>query len=252
MPRKPSENRIKAHDLYDLHHGNITNREIANQLGISEKTVAGWKCKDNWSMERSTPIKNTKGTPKNQSTPKKKKGGQPGNQNAKGKNLHNQNARKHGLFSKWLPPAINEIIKEMPTDPLDIVWYNIELQWANIMHAQKILHVENKEDKVQEVTMEGENVTAYEIQQAWDRQARTLKANGRALVDLDRMIRSYYEILDRRKDTASDYQMGRIQLLEAQRNKIEVDSGKEDAHEDDGFIAAIEHSGVGDWTDEEI
>ena len=96
------------------------------------------------------------------------------------------------------------------------------------MHAQKILHVENKEDKVQEVTMEGENVTAYEIQQAWDRQARTLKANGRALVDLDRMIRSYYEILDRRKDTASDYQMERIQLLEAQRNKIEVDSGKEE------------------------
>lgn len=51
---------------------------------------------------------------------------------------------------------------------------------------------------------------------------------------------------------ATEEQRERISLIRAQRNKIEVDSGKEDAHEDDGFIAAIEHSGAGDWTDEEI
>lgn len=51
---------------------------------------------------------------------------------------------------------------------------------------------------------------------------------------------------------ATEEQRERISLIRAQRNKIEVDSGKEEAHEDDGFIAAIEHSGVGDWTDEEI
>ncbi len=207
MPKKKSENRIKAHDLYDLHHGNITNREIANQLGISEKIVAAWKSKDRWDDDQSTTIKNCKSTTIKESTTKKKKGGQPGNQNAKGKNLKNQNARKHGLYSKWLPPAINEIIDEMPEDPLDIIWCNIEMQLANILHSQQILHVEDKKE--------------------WDRQVSTLQANSRALADLDRMIRSYYEILDRRAETASDYQIERIKLVQAQADKIKADSNKE-------------------------
>ncbi|MCI9406690.1 MAG: hypothetical protein HFK04_07250 [Oscillospiraceae bacterium] len=208
MPKKKSENRIKAHDLYDLHHGNITNREIAEKLGVSEKSVSGWKSLDGWENDLSTKIKNGKSTKIKQSTKKstkiKKKGAQPGNQNAKGKNLKNQNARKHGLYSKWLPPAINEIIKEMPEDPLDIVWCNIEMQLANILHSQKILHVEDKKE--------------------WNKRLNTLQAYSRSLADLDKMIRSYYDILDRRTETASDYQKERIKLVQAQTDKIKADS----------------------------
>ncbi|MCI9312689.1 MAG: hypothetical protein HFE68_04915 [Erysipelotrichaceae bacterium] len=212
MPKKKSENRIKAHELYDLHHGNITNREIAEKLGISEKIVAAWKSKDRWDDNHSTTIKNGKSTTIKQSTTKsttiKKKGAQPGNQNAKGKNLKNQNARKHGLYSKWLPPAINEIIKEMPEDPLDIIWCNIEMQLANILHSQKILHVEDKKE--------------------WNKRLNTLQAYSRSLADLDKMIRSYYDILDRRTETASDYQKERIKLVQAQTDKLKTDSNKEE------------------------
>lgn len=212
MPKKKSENRIKAHDLYDLHHGNITNREIAEKLGVSEKSVSGWKSLDGWENDLSTKIKNGKSTKIKQSTKKstkiKKKGAQPGNQNAKGKNLKNQNARKHGLYSKWLPPAINEIIKEMPEDPLDIIWCNIEMQLANILHSQKILHVEDKKE--------------------WNKRLNTLQAYSRSLADLDKMIRSYYDILDRRTETASDYQKERIKLVQAQTDKLKTDSNKEE------------------------
>ncbi len=212
MPKKKSENRIKARDLFDLHHGNITNREIAEKLGVSEKSVSGWKSLDGWENDLSTKIKNGKSTKIKQSTKKstkiKKKGAQPGNQNAKGKNLKNQNARKHGLYSKWLPPAINEIIKEMPEDPLDIIWCNIEMQLANILHSQKILHVEDKKE--------------------WNKRLNTLQAYSRSLADLDKMIRSYYDILDRRTETASDYQKERIKLVQAQTDKLKADSNKAD------------------------
>ncbi len=207
MPKRKSENRIKAHDLYDLHHGNITNREIAEKLGVNEKTIAGWKCKDDWNGDRSTPIKNTKSTPINQSTPKKHKGGQPGNKNAKGKNLRNQNARKHGLYSKWLPPEINEIIGKIPDDPLDIIWFNIEMQLANILHAQKVLYVEDDKE--------------------WSKQVNAMQANSRSLFELNRLIQSYYVILDRREETASDYQKERIAFIQAQTSKLTGNNNNE-------------------------
>jgi Phage terminase, small subunit len=34
--------------MYDQHSGNITNREIANTLGVDEKVIAVWKQRDNW------------------------------------------------------------------------------------------------------------------------------------------------------------------------------------------------------------
>lgn len=68
MPRVRSPEREKAKEIYDQHNGNITNREIANILKISEKSVSGWKVKDKWNGEfngvlqkkiRSTPNKKT-------------------------------------------------------------------------------------------------------------------------------------------------------------------------------------------------
>lgn len=48
MPRARDPNRDKAHEMYEQHSGNITNREIANNLGVDEKVIAVWKQRDNW------------------------------------------------------------------------------------------------------------------------------------------------------------------------------------------------------------
>ena len=48
MPRQRSPNRDRAFEIYREHGGNIENRRIAEMLGISEKSVSGWKCKDKW------------------------------------------------------------------------------------------------------------------------------------------------------------------------------------------------------------
>ncbi|WP_284285291.1 phage terminase small subunit-related protein [Alicyclobacillus fastidiosus] len=64
MPRERSPNRYRAFEIWRESKGEISNREIAHQLGISEKTVGGWKAKDRWieqlngvlqTRERSTP-----------------------------------------------------------------------------------------------------------------------------------------------------------------------------------------------------
>lgn len=68
MARARDPNRDKAFEIYKEHNGEITNRKIAEMLGVPEKTISGWKSKskDNWkeklngvlqSDERSTPIK---------------------------------------------------------------------------------------------------------------------------------------------------------------------------------------------------
>lgn len=50
MPRVRSPNRDKAFGIYKEHKGNITNKEIANILNESEKTISNWKCRDKWNV----------------------------------------------------------------------------------------------------------------------------------------------------------------------------------------------------------
>lgn len=47
MARNRDPARDKAKELY-LNNKNITNREIANILGVDEKKIATWKIRDNW------------------------------------------------------------------------------------------------------------------------------------------------------------------------------------------------------------
>ncbi|MFZ2537914.1 MAG: phage terminase small subunit-related protein [Oscillospiraceae bacterium] len=68
MPKARSENRDRAYEFYKDHGGKITNRAIADQLGISEKTVGGWKCKDKWDDKLNGVLRKTK-----RSTPKENK-----------------------------------------------------------------------------------------------------------------------------------------------------------------------------------
>lgn len=48
MPKARSPERDRAYELYKESNGLITLREIASRLGVPEKSVSGWKCKDSW------------------------------------------------------------------------------------------------------------------------------------------------------------------------------------------------------------
>jgi phage terminase small subunit len=49
MPRKRDPKRDEAFETFKKHKGNITNRAIAEELDIPEKTISAWKSRDKWS-----------------------------------------------------------------------------------------------------------------------------------------------------------------------------------------------------------
>ncbi|MEG2750842.1 phage terminase small subunit [Anaerorhabdus sp.] len=157
----------------------------------------------------------------------------------------NQNAVKHGLFSKWFPQETLEIAEmlgetESNINPLDILWQNITLQYAAIIRAQKLMYVKDQEDKTIEKIEEKEgNVCGErgEVQQVWDKHANFLNSQSRTMGELSKMIRQYVDMLHKNGDIANEGQRERINFMKARTlNLSGVGSEVEDSDETDVMI----------------
>lgn len=190
--------------------------EIANQLGLPEGTVRRWKCTHKWDSERSD---------KKSERSDRKRGAPKGNKNAAehGAPEQNKNAEKYGFFSKYLPEETVSIIQEMPKDPLDVLWDQIQIAYAAIIRAQKIMYVRDREDKtIERIGVKTGKIMGeeWEIQQAWDKQGNFLQAQARAQAELRSMIKQYDELLHKNWDLATEEQRARIAQLKAQTDKL--------------------------------
>lgn len=172
-------------------------KDIADKYGVSLNTVKSWKVRHKWD-KKSVHTKSEKVC-----TQKKKHGGQPGNKNAVGHGApkRNKNAEKFGFFSKYLPEETVSIIQEMPADPLDVLWDQIQIAYAAIIRAQQIMYVRDRDDltttQIQEKNGDSVTEERWEVQQAWDKQASFLKAQARAQSELRSMIRQYKDLAER-------------------------------------------------------
>ncbi|HFR3675376.1 TPA: phage terminase small subunit [Streptococcus suis] len=224
MGRARDPNRDKAFEIYSENNGNIELVEIAERLGVSAGTVRGWKSKDKWEPK-------IKGTfqKKNTERSKKPRGAPKGSKNALGHGAPkgNTNALKHGLFAKYLPQEVYEIAQELSDkQPIDILWENITLTYANLLHAQRILFVQDVEDSDTFVTSTGKAGTGYEHHTAWDKQGKALAAIARAQSELKSMIKTYDELT--RSPLVTEEQRSRIELIKL---KVEAIKGtKSDTH----------------------
>ena len=234
MPRPRSPNRDKALQLW-LDSGRKRQlKDIAAELQVSEEQIRKWKNQDKWDK---VTLPNAKGNVTNH------KGAPAGNQNAVGHGApkQNKNAEKYGFFSKYLPEETVSIIQEMPTDPLDILWDQVQIAYAAIIRAQSIMYVRDQKD----VTItkighkNGETVTEerWEVQQAWDKQGNFLQAQARAQKTLEGLIKQYDELLHKNWDLASEEQKARIAQLRAQTDKLTGNNQElEDMEEIEGDI----------------
>src|SRR5690625_4654173 len=67
----------------------------------------------------------------------------------------NQNSKKHGFFSKFIPEETLEIMNGMGEfSPADLVWDQITIQYAAIIRAQQIMFVESKDEMIKELKKE--------------------------------------------------------------------------------------------------
>lgn len=234
MPRPRSPNRDKALQLW-LDSGRKRQlKDIAIELQVSEEQIRKWKNQDKWDK---VTLPNAKGNVTNH------KGAPAGNQNAVGHGApkQNKNAEKYGFFSKYLPEETVSIIQEMPTDPLDILWDQVQIAYAAIIRAQSIMYVRDQKD----VTItkigqkDGETVTEerWEVQQAWDKQGNFLQAQARAQKTLEGLIKQYDELLHKNWELASEEQKARIAQLRAQTDKLTGNNQElEDMEEIEGDI----------------
>lgn len=226
---------------YELYLQGKKYQEIADAVGVTLSAVKSWAARY-WRQEKLRPKKSKK-------VATKKKGAPYGNKNATGP-PRNQHARKHGLFSKWLPEEVQEIVGELKSlDPLDILWGNIQLQYAAILRAQRIMWVKDQNDKTSEMNFEGEKGTGYLVQMAWDKQAGFMTAQSRAMSELRSMIKQYDEMLHKDWEAATEEQKARIAQLKAQTMKIQGTDDTEDM-ENDGFLEALNTSAKDDWNEE--
>ena len=230
MPRARSPKRDEAYRIWLDSGGKRKLKDIASDLGVSETQIRKWKNLDKW-----------KGNVTNQSkgnVTKRKRGGQPGNHNATGP-PGNKNAEKYGFFSKYLPEETVSIIQEMPTDPLDILWHEIQIAYAAIIRAQQIMYVRDRTDKTVEKVEEKDGAITssekWEVQQAWDKHSNFLQAQAKAQKELRGLIKQYDELLNKNWELATEEQKARIDQIKANTDRLRKDFSEED----DGGVEII-------------
>ncbi len=218
MPRGPNEKEVKAHEMYD---SGMKLVEIASQLNLPPGTVRRWKSDHKWDNERSDK--------KSERSVKRKEGAQPGNKNSVGHKssvpTENKNAERHGFFSKWLPEETMQIMQSIErSNPLDLLWDNIQLQYTAIIRAQNLMYVKNQQDSTTTKIGQGYSDTGssekWEVQQAWDKHANFMNAQSRAMKTLEGMVTRYDDMLHNNREKASEEQRLRISKLKYEVSQL--------------------------------
>lgn len=170
-------------------------KDLAEKYGVSVNTIKSWKQRHGWERKKGAPSEKSVHT---------KKGGQPGNKNAIGNKggaapAGNQNAVTHGLFSKFLPEETLEIMEEIQErSPADMIWDQIQIQYAAIIRAQRIMFVQDKDDLTKVLKKEKPGMFGdereWEFQFAWDRHATFLNAQSRAMGELRGLIKQFDQL----------------------------------------------------------
>lgn len=192
--------------VYKDYKSGMTYKALSDKYNVSQNTISSWRKRFKWSREKEVKEKQ-----------KGKVGAPKGNKN----NL------KHGLYSKYMPKELQNIMEEMNKESqIDILWQGILIQYARVLQSQKIMHVKNKKDMTKELrkekVMDGDKYSTeekeYEIQFAWDKQANFLRAQSTALGTLNRMLKEYAEMLHKNWELATEEQKARIAAM---KSKVE-------------------------------
>lgn len=206
MARARDPNRDKAFDLFKQSNGEMLLKDIAEQLGKSDSQIRKWKSQDKWDarLKGNVTIDDKGNVTKRSGAPKGNKNavGNKGNSTPEPKfTERNSIAKKHGLFSRYIPKETLEIMGMLEkSDPADLIWDQIQIQYAAIIRSQEIMFVESKDEMIKELKKHKESdsgeETEWEFQFAWERQTQFLNAQSRAISELRSSVNQFIKITD--------------------------------------------------------
>lgn len=254
MARKRNPKRDEAYRIWIESNKEKLLKDIANELDVSASTIRKWKSQDNWDRE-------TKRSAPNE---KERYDSMRGNQNAKGNKggppPNNKNAVSHGLFAKWLPDETKQIMAELYTsEPQDIIWNNIIIQYTAIIRSQKIMYVQDEYDHLSNTTKadispmfmdrDGNPLRTSESREwhmAFDRQEKFMAAQSRAMGTLSNLMKQFVALADEKDERRIKLDMmnAKLKLLDL---KAKEQMSDDEEFEDDGFLQALEHEAGDVW-----
>lgn len=206
MSRPRDPRRDKTFRLWEESGGSQKLKDIAEELNVTSSTIRKWKANDKCEQKMKGSALLRRDAPKGNKNAKGNKGGS-AHKNALGNKggaapLRNQNAVTHGFFSKFLPEETISIMEGLQErSSVDMIWDQIQIQYAAIIRTQKIMFVSYKQEMIKElkkkkaVLSETNEIEEeeYEFQFSWDRHATFLNAQSRAMAELRNLIKQFDE-----------------------------------------------------------
>ncbi|MCC9088758.1 MULTISPECIES: phage terminase small subunit [Bacillus] len=190
----------------------MTYQQISDHYNVSIHTVKSWKRRYGWQRQQTS---------------------------AK---------QAHSIFNQFLSEETIEIMEKMGgRTSLDIIWDQIQIQYAAIIRAQRIMYVADQKDMIKELkkatympssleeeTVEGiqpePKITAeeYSFQFSWDRHATFLNAQSRAMGELRRLIKQFEELAHAKDERR--LRLKQIELTIEKAKKAVREEKEEDLH----------------------
>lgn len=189
----------------------MTYQQIADHYNVSIHTVKSWKRRYGWQR------------PKDSSK------------------------QAHSIFNQFLSDETIEIMEKMGgRTSLDLIWDQIQIQYAAIIRAQRIMYVSDQDDMIKELkkaaympssleeTVEGiqpeqeMSTEEYSFQFSWDRHATFLNAQSRAMGELRRLIKQFEELAHAKDERR--LRLKQIELTIEKTKKAVREEKEEDLH----------------------
>ncbi|WP_212978727.1 phage terminase small subunit-related protein [Paenibacillus azoreducens] len=259
MPRARDPNRDRAKVIWLEHGGDITNRQIAEQLGVDEKKVAVWKQRDKWNVVQQSEenvvqlnegdvVQQKRGAPKgNKNAVGNRGGAKPGNKNAIGNRggsggpPGNKKAVTTGEHESILLDTLDDdervLFDFVRTDPLEQI--NNDIRICDIRIRRMMLRLQR--------------VRSGEESKSTDRKYQLVEGAEGKPPELREVERVEKERAKLERELAIEDALTRVldkktKLLEL-KHKMLVDEAPPEESEDDGFLDALKGMTSEVWED---
>lgn len=229
----------------------ISLADLATKHDVKLGTLKSRKSREKWQKGATEDATNSEvdaTISKEDATEKKPKrserypNGHPGNKNpVKQFTERNQAARKHGLFSRYIPQETLELMGMLDEKtPSDLIWDQIQIQYAAIIRSQSIMFVTSKDEMIKELKKfkpgQFGDEEEYNFQFAWERQAQFLNAQSRAISELRNSINQFIRLAD--EDDERRLKLEQMQL-NIDKTRAEIDALNEDNGDDNTMEIVI-------------